>query len=85
VERALAMVDGVLLLVDAAEGPMPQTRYVLSKALESRASGSGGHQQGRSPRRPASDDVVDEIYQLFFDLEADRGEHRVQHCLVGCP
>ncbi|HSF84822.1 MAG TPA: translational GTPase TypA [Acidimicrobiia bacterium] len=69
VERALTMVDGVLLLVDAAEGPMPQTRYVLSKAL-------AGHlpavvvvnKVDRSDAR--TEEVVDEIYQLFFDLEA---------------
>ena len=48
VERVLKMVDGVLLLVDAAEGPMPQTRFVLSKALE---MGHRGHQQDRPPRR----------------------------------
>ena len=52
VERALAMVDGILLLVDAAEGPLPQTRYVLSKALDLHLPGGPGAQQGRSPRRP---------------------------------
>jgi GTP-binding protein len=69
VERALAMVDGVLLLVDAAEGPMPQTRYVLSKAL-------AGHlpavvvvnKVDRADARVS--EVVDAIYQLFFDLDA---------------
>jgi GTP-binding protein len=70
VERALAMVDGVLLLVDAADGPMPQTRYVLSKAL-----GLGlravlvVNKVDRQDARPA--EVVDEVYQLFFDLDAD--------------
>ena len=69
VERALALVDGVLLLVDAADGPMPQTRYVLSKAL-------GRHLPAvvvvNKVDRPdaRTDAVVDEIYQLFFDLEA---------------
>jgi GTP-binding protein len=69
VERALAMVDGVLLLVDAADGPMPQTRYVLSKAL-----GLGLpsvvvlNKVDRADSRPA--DVIDEVYQLFFDLDA---------------
>ncbi len=70
VERALALVDGILLLVDAAEGPMPQTRYVLSKAL-----GRGLpavvviNKVDRADAR--LDDVVDEVYQLFFDLDAD--------------
>jgi len=70
VERALAMVDGILLLVDAAEGPMPQTRYVLSKAL---ASGLPAvvviNKVDRPDARPH--EVVDEVYQLFFDLEAE--------------
>ncbi len=52
VERALAMVDGVLLLVDAAEGPQPQTRFVLRKTLEARLPGHPGDQQGRPARRP---------------------------------
>ncbi|HXV72470.1 MAG TPA: translational GTPase TypA [Acidimicrobiia bacterium] len=69
VERALAMVDGVLLLVDAAEGPMPQTRYVLSKALALRLPAVVVvNKVDRSDARVA--DVVDEIYQLFFDLDA---------------
>ena len=51
VERALTMVDGVLLLVDASEGPMPQTRFVLRKALESAAAGDLRDQQGRPARR----------------------------------
>src|SRR5437868_8766885 len=63
VERALAMVDGVLLLVDAAEGPLPQTRYVLSKAL---AAGLPAvvvlNKVDRADARP--DAVLDEIYQL---------------------
>ena len=69
VERALAMVDGILLLVDAAEGPMPQTRYVLSKAL---ALGLPAvlvvNKVDRSDARAT--EVVDEVYQLFFDLDA---------------
>ena len=52
VERALTMVDGILLLVDASEGPMPQTRFVLRKALESRLPVILRRQQGRPPRRP---------------------------------
>jgi len=69
VERALALVDGVLLLVDAAEGPLPQTRYVLSKAL---AAGLPAvvvlNKVDRHDARP--DEVLDEIYQLFLDLDA---------------
>ena len=51
VERGLTMVDGVLLLVDASEGPLPQTRFVLRKALEARLPGHPRRQQGRPPRR----------------------------------
>ncbi len=54
VERALKMVDGVMLLVDAAEGPLPQTRYVLSKALEAKLHADRGDQQDRSARRAAA-------------------------------
>jgi GTP-binding protein len=69
VERALELVDGVVLLVDAAEGPLPQTRYVLSKAL---AAGLPAvlviNKVDRSDARPA--EVVDEVYELFLDLGA---------------
>ena len=69
VERALRMVDGVLLLVDASEGPLPQTRYVLQKAL---AAGLPPivvlNKIDRSDARPAA--VLDEIYSLFIDLDA---------------
>ena len=51
VERGLTMVDGVLLLVDASEGPLPQTRFVLRKALEAQAAGDPRRQQGRPARR----------------------------------
>ena len=69
VERALAMVDGVLLLVDAAEGPMPQTRYVLSKALARHLPAVVVvNKVDRADARTS--EVVDEIYQLFFDLDA---------------
>jgi GTP-binding protein len=69
VERSLAMVDGVLLLVDAAEGPMPQTRYVLSKALELHLPAVVV--VNKVDRQDARiDEVVDEIYELFFDLDA---------------
>jgi GTP-binding protein len=73
VERGLTMVDGVLLLVDASEGPLPQTRFVLRKALE-----------GRLPvilvvnkvDRPDAriDEVVDEVYELFIDLGASEDQ-----------
>jgi GTP-binding protein len=69
VERAMAMVDGVLLLVDAAEGPMPQTRYVLSKALA--ANLPAVVVINKVDRREARiAEVVDEVYQLFLDLDA---------------
>ena len=51
VERGLTMVDGVLLLVDASEGPLPQTRFVLRKALDARPARDPRRQQGRPPRR----------------------------------
>ena len=69
VERALMMVDGAILLVDASEGPLPQTRFVLKKALE-----SGKkiiviiNKIDRKDARPA--EVLDEIYSLFIDLDA---------------
>ena len=53
VERVLGMASGALLLVDAYEGPMPQTRFVLQKALAQRAQTDRGRQQSRPPRRPA--------------------------------
>ena len=70
VERALTMVDGVLLLVDAAEGPLPQTRYVLSKALAQRLPAVVVvNKVDRGDARP--DEVLDEIYELFLDLGAE--------------
>jgi GTP-binding protein len=69
VERALALVDGVLLLVDAAEGPMPQTRYVLSKALDLHLPAVVVINKVDRPDARI-DAVVDEVYQLFFDLDA---------------
>jgi small GTP-binding protein len=81
VERGLTMVDGVLLLVDASEGPLPQTRFVLRKALE-------GHlpvilvvnKVDRPDARIA--DVVDEVYQLFLDLDAT--EEQIEFPIVYC-
>ena len=69
VERALALVDGVLLLVDSADGPMPQTRYVLSKALALHLPAVVVINKVDRPDA-RMDDVVDEVYQLFFDLDA---------------
>jgi len=70
VERVLRMADGVLLLVDAFEGPMPQTRFVLSKALERKLCPVVVVTKvDRPDARP--DDVVDEIFDLFVRLDAD--------------
>ncbi len=69
VERALRMVDGVLLLVDASEGPLPQTRYVLQKALQAKLPPIIVlNKIDRSDARTAA--VLDEIYDLFIDLDA---------------
>jgi GTP-binding protein len=73
VERALEMVDGVMLLVDAAEGPLPQTRYVLSKALEAKLPPIICiNKIDRPDARPK--EVLDEIYDLFIDLDADESQ-----------
>jgi GTP-binding protein len=69
VERSLAMVDGVLLLVDAAEGPLPQTRFVLRKALESRLPVILVINKVDRPDARIAE-VVDEVYALFIDLDA---------------
>ncbi len=69
VERALSMVDGALLLVDAAEGPLPQTRFVLKKALEKKLKIVVVI--NKIDRKDArADEVLDEIYDLFIDLDA---------------
>jgi GTP-binding protein len=69
VERALRMVDGVLVLVDASEGPLPQTRYVLQKALAAKLPPIIAlNKIDRPDARPAA--VLDEIYDLFIDLDA---------------
>ncbi|HEY2803714.1 MAG TPA: translational GTPase TypA [Actinomycetota bacterium] len=74
VERALTMVDGVLLLVDASEGPLPQTRFVLRKALESRLPAIlVVNKVDRPDARVA--EVVHEVEELFLDLDAD--EHQI--------
>jgi GTP-binding protein len=73
VERGLTMVDGVLLLVDASEGPLPQTRFVLRKALEARLPAilviNKVDRPDAQPRR-----VLDEVYELFLDLDADESQ-----------
>jgi GTP-binding protein len=69
VERALKMVDGVMLLVDASEGPLPQTRYVLSKALEASLQPILViNKIDRADARPQ--EVLNEVYDLFIDLDA---------------
>ena len=69
VERTLSMVDGILLLVDACEGPLPQTRFVLKKALEARLPAVICiNKIDRSDARPA--EVLDKVYDLFIDLDA---------------
>jgi GTP-binding protein len=70
VERALTMVDGVLLLVDASEGPLPQTRFVLRKALESKLPVILVVNKVDRPDARIVE-VVDEVYELFLDLDAD--------------
>jgi len=73
VERGLTMVDGVLLLVDASEGPLPQTRFVLRKALERRLPVVlVVNKVDRPDARP--EEVVDEVYGLFLDLDADESQ-----------
>src|SRR6266700_3968203 len=70
VERALKMVDGVVLLVDASEGPLPQTRYVRSKALEAGLTPMVViNKIDRPDARPQ--EVLNEVYDLFIDLDAD--------------
>ncbi|HKG42822.1 MAG TPA: translational GTPase TypA [Gaiellaceae bacterium] len=81
VERGLTMVDGVLLLVDASEGPLPQTRFVLRKALEARLPVVlVVNKVDRSDAR--SDAVVNEVYELFLDLDAD--DSQIEFPIVYC-
>ena len=81
VERALRMVDGVLLLVDASEGPLPQTRFVLRKALEARLPVVLVVNKVDRPDARA-DEVVNEVYELFLDLDAD--ESQIEFPIVYC-
>ena len=79
VERALAMVDGVLLLVDASEGPLPQTRYVLRKAMaRNLPSVVVLNKVDRKDARAT--EVLDEIYQLYIDLGAD--DHHIEFPVI---
>ena len=79
VERSLLMVDSVLLLVDAAEGPLPQTRYVLQKAMARRLPVVVAiNKIDRGDARPA--EVLDAVYELFMDLGAD--EHQIEFPIV---
>ena len=81
VERALTMVDGVLLLVDASEGPLPQTRFVLRKALEARLPVIVAvNKIDRADARVA--EVVHEVEELFLDLDAD--EHQIDFPIMYC-
>ncbi|HSJ46408.1 MAG TPA: translational GTPase TypA, partial [Euzebyales bacterium] len=81
VERGLAMVDGVLLLVDASEGPLPQTRFVLRKALEAPLPVIlVVNKVDRADARAAA--VVDEVYELFLDLDAT--EAQIEFPIIYC-
>ncbi len=79
VERGLSMVDGVVLLVDASEGPLPQTRFVLRKALEARMPVILVINKVDRPDARIAE-VVDETYELFLDLDAD--EHQIEFPIV---
>ncbi len=79
VERALTMVDGVLMLVDAAEGPRPQTRFVLRKALEFDLPVALAINKADRPDARV-DEVVDEVYELFLDLDAH--DHQIDFPIV---
>jgi GTP-binding protein TypA/BipA len=81
VERGLSMVDGVLLLVDASEGPLPQTRFVLRKALEAKLPVVLVINKVDRPDARIAE-VVDETYELFLDLDAD--EHQIEFPIVYC-
>src|SRR5437764_11619211 len=70
VERGLSMVDGVLLLVDAGEGPLPQTRFVLRKTLEAKLPVIVVINKVDRPDARIGE-VVNEVYELFLDLDAD--------------
>src|SRR3954449_5482101 len=73
VERALKIVDGVMLLVDASEGPLPQTRYVLMKALEAKLPQIVVVNKIDRPDARIQE-VLNEVYDLFIDLDADEDQ-----------
>ncbi len=81
VERGLHMVDGVLLLVDASEGPLPQTRFVLRKALSARLPVVLVINKVDRPDARVAE-VLDEVYELFLDLDAD--ESQIEFPIVYC-
>src|SRR6187401_3093787 len=81
VERGITMVDGVLLLVDASEGPLPQTRFVLRKALEAKLPVILVVNKVDRPDARV-DEVVNEVYELFLDLDAD--ESQIDFPIVYC-
>jgi GTP-binding protein len=83
VERALKIVDGVMLLVDASEGPLPQTRYVLMKALEARLTPIVVINKIDRPDARAAE-VLNEVYDLFIDLDAteDQLDFPVIYCIA---
>jgi GTP-binding protein len=81
VERGLTMVDGVLLLVDASEGPLPQTRFVLRKALAARLPVILVVNKVDRPDARIGE-VVNEVYELFLDLDAD--EHQIEFPIIYC-
>jgi GTP-binding protein len=81
VERGLTMVDGVLLLVDASEGPLPQTRFVLRKALEGQLPVILVINKIDRPDARIAE-VVDEVYELFLDLDAD--DTQIEFPIVYC-
>jgi GTP-binding protein len=81
VERGLTMVDGVLLLVDASEGPLPQTRFVLRKALEAKLPLILVVNKVDRPDARV-EEVVNEVYELFLDLDADEGQ--IEFPIVYC-
>ncbi len=81
VERGLTMVDGVLLLVDSSEGPLPQTRFVLRKALEASLPVILVINKIDRPDARVAE-VVDEVYELFLDLDAD--EQQIEFPIIYC-
>jgi GTP-binding protein TypA/BipA len=81
VERGLTMVDGVLLLVDASEGPLPQTRFVLRKTLEARLPVVLVINKVDRPDARIAE-VIDEVYELFLDLDAT--EDQIDFPIVYC-